>query len=268
MGAPWERSHRGASAACRFGLMGKDFEYYMEDDSSMTDILQSDDRLMPDTRVQGSRKVANRSMFFRRWLANPLQMGSIVPSSATLCRHIVAQTQYRPNEVVVELGAGTGVVSRALLAGGVPADRLIVVEIVPDMVDHLRRVLPGVLVIQGDARQLSDLIPEHCQGHIGTVICGIPLVLLPRDEQRRFHRRDRRGRARQGVPAFQLLRHVPAALSASPPGGQAGSLDTAEFPARERVALHAVGLTGHATWRISTTGNHFWMACSGCGRSK
>lgn len=166
--------------------MGNDFEYYMEDDSSMTEILQSDDRLVPDTRVQGSRKIANRSMFFRRWLANPLQMGSIVPSSATLCRHIVAQTRYKPDEVVVELGAGTGVVSRALLAGGVPPDRLIVVEIVPDMADHLRRVLPGVLVIQGDARQLPDLIPRHCQGHVGTVVCGIPLVLLPREEQRRF----------------------------------------------------------------------------------
>lgn len=166
--------------------MGEDFKYYMEDDGSMTEILQSDHRLVPDTHVRGSKKIANRSMFFRRWLANPLQMGSIVPSSATLCRHIVAQTRYQPNEVVVELGAGTGVISRALLAGGIPPDRLIVVEIVPDMAEHLRRVLPGVRVIQGDARQLSDLIPEHCQGQIGTVICGIPLVLLPRDEQRRF----------------------------------------------------------------------------------
>jgi len=141
---------------------------------------------VPNTHVDGSRNIANRSMFFRRWLANPLQMGSVVPSSATLCRHIVGQARCHPNEVVVELGAGTGVISRALLAGGVPPERLVVVEIVPDMVDHLRRVLPNVLVIEGDARKLPDLIPDRYRGHIGTIVCGIPLVLLPRAEQRRF----------------------------------------------------------------------------------
>ncbi len=125
-------------------------------------------------------------MFFRRWLANPLQMGSIVPSSPTLCARVVAQTRLGPDEAVLELGAGTGVISRALLAAGIPAERLIVVEIVPDMAEHLRRVLPGVRVVQGDARALPELIPPQWHGRIGTVICGIPLVLLALPEQRRF----------------------------------------------------------------------------------
>jgi phosphatidylethanolamine/phosphatidyl-N-methylethanolamine N-methyltransferase len=125
-------------------------------------------------------------MFFRRWLANPLQMGSIVPSSDALCRRIVRNTRRAGDEVVVELGAGTGVISRALLAGGIPAERLFVVEIVPDMTEHLRLVLPGVTVIEGDARVLPDLIPEHWHGRVGTVVCGIPLVLLAKTEQRRF----------------------------------------------------------------------------------
>ncbi len=125
-------------------------------------------------------------MFFRRWLANPLQMGSIVPSSPALCARVVAQTRVAPDEAVLELGAGTGVISRALLAAGVPPERLFVVEIVRDMAEHLRRVLPGVQVVHGDARQLPDLIPAAWHGRIGTVICGIPLVLLPLPEQRRF----------------------------------------------------------------------------------
>jgi phosphatidylethanolamine/phosphatidyl-N-methylethanolamine N-methyltransferase len=68
----------------------------------------------------------------------------------------------------------------------VPAERLFVVEIVPDMAAHLRRVLPGAQVIEGDARRLPELIPPAWHGRIGTVICGIPLVLLPLAEQRRF----------------------------------------------------------------------------------
>jgi phosphatidylethanolamine/phosphatidyl-N-methylethanolamine N-methyltransferase len=125
-------------------------------------------------------------MFFRRWLANPLQMGSVIPSSAALCQRIVRHASRAADEAVLELGAGTGVVSRALLDGGVPAERLIVVEIVPQMAQHLRRVLPGVLVLEGDARMLPQLLPRHWHGSIGSVVCGIPLVLLPIVEQRRF----------------------------------------------------------------------------------
>ncbi len=130
--------------------------------------------------------IANAGLFFRRWRANPLQMGSIVPSSPALCRRLVAQTHAGPDEIVVELGAGTGVVSRALVDSGVAADRLHVIEIVPDMAAHLRQALPGAHVIEGDARRLPQLIPQELHGRIGTVIVGIPLVLLPVAEQRRF----------------------------------------------------------------------------------
>jgi phosphatidylethanolamine/phosphatidyl-N-methylethanolamine N-methyltransferase len=126
------------------------------------------------------------ALFLRRWLANPLQMGSVVPSSPALCRRVVQQVRRSGDEWVVELGAGTGVISRALLAGGVPAERLVVVEIVPSMAGHLRAILPGVEVIAGDARALPELLPRPRHGRIGTVICGIPLVLLPVLQQRRF----------------------------------------------------------------------------------
>jgi len=129
---------------------------------------------------------AGTRLFLRRWLANPLQMGSVVPSSATLCRQIVDQVRQGPDEAVLELGAGTGVISRALLASGIPPERLFVIEIVPSMTEHLRALLPGAQVVQGDARRLPELLPSRWQGRIGTVICGIPLVLLPLAEQRRF----------------------------------------------------------------------------------
>ncbi|HVY14610.1 MAG TPA: phosphoethanolamine methyltransferase [Rhodopila sp.] len=137
-------------------------------------------------REPDAEPVANPAMFFRRWLANPLQMGSIVPSSAALCSRIVRHTRREPDEFVLELGAGTGVISAALLGGGVPPERLCVVEIVPDMARHLRGVLPGVTVIEGDARELAHLVPRDWLGRIGTVVCGIPLVLLAKPMQRRF----------------------------------------------------------------------------------
>lgn len=131
-------------------------------------------------------RTSNPGLFFRRWLANPLQMGSIIPSSPALCRRIAALVERRDDQLVVELGAGTGVVSRALLASGVPAERLVVVELVPEMAQHLQGALPGVTVLRGDAFDLPALLPAQWHGRVGTVICGIPLVLLPLDQQRRF----------------------------------------------------------------------------------
>jgi phosphatidylethanolamine/phosphatidyl-N-methylethanolamine N-methyltransferase len=157
----------------------------------MTHVMKSGLRPSDDANTAASTgsdapPVSNPWMFFRRWLANPLQMGSIIPSSPTLCAKIVRQTRRAADEFIVELGAGTGVVSRALLDSGLPPERLYVVEIVPTMAAHLRRVLPGVNVIEGDARLLPNLLPDHVRGKIGTVVCGIPLVLLPVAEQRRF----------------------------------------------------------------------------------
>ena len=77
------------------------------------------------------RSVANPALFLKRWLANPLQMGSIVPSSTALCSRVVRQTRWAEDEYVLELGAGTGVISGALLAGGLPPEKLVVVDQLP-----------------------------------------------------------------------------------------------------------------------------------------
>lgn len=147
---------------------------------------------MPDSAIPLSPAAASApsggglALFLRRWAANPLQMGSIVPSSPALCRRIVTHGWPPPGRDVLELGAGTGVVARAFLAAGLPPERLTMVEIVPAMAEHLRRIAPGATVIEADARALPDLLARHRRARIGSVICGIPLVLLPLAAQRSF----------------------------------------------------------------------------------
>ena len=133
----------------------------------------------------GRKASSNAALFFRRWLANPLQMGSVVLSSPSLCRRIAALVRDGLDEAVLEIGAGTGAVSRALLGAGVPPERLVAVEIVPDMAEHLRRALPGVEVLCGDAFNFARALPGRWHRRIGTAICGIPLM-LPFAKQRRF----------------------------------------------------------------------------------
>jgi phosphatidylethanolamine/phosphatidyl-N-methylethanolamine N-methyltransferase len=125
-------------------------------------------------------------LFLSRWARNPLQMGSITPSSPALCRRIARHTTWAKDEVVVELGAGTGVISRTLLENGLPPEKLYVVEIEPGMAAHLRDTLPGANVLTGDAFELAKILPRALHGKVGTAICGIPLVLLPLAQQQRF----------------------------------------------------------------------------------
>ncbi len=137
--------------------------------------------------LAGPRRAGRETgLFLRRWLAHPLRMGSVIPSSATLCRHVVEQAWPNGDDVVLELGSGTGVIARTFLRMGLPPDRLIVVEVDPDLAAALHRSMPGVTVLEGDARRLSELIPERFAGRIGSVVCGIPLVLLPVAEQQAF----------------------------------------------------------------------------------
>ena len=126
------------------------------------------------------------NLFFRRWLQNPLQMGSIIPSSPVLGKLIAKHIDKGSDAAVLELGAGTGAVTHSLIRSGIAPRRIVLVEIVPEMAEHLELTFPETKVLQADAFNLPADKLNHIAADIGTVICGIPLVLLPEKKQRQF----------------------------------------------------------------------------------
>ena len=130
-------------------------------------------------------------------------------------------------------------VSRALLAAGVPAEKLAVVEIVPEMAGHLREVLPGVNVICGDAFELARDLPERLHGKVGTAICGIPLVLLPLDRQRRFVAAVEAVAPGKGFLLYTYCVTSPLPYGKLGPARQARGLDAAQHPAGQCLAVSA-----------------------------
>ena len=122
-------------------------------------------------------------LFFRRFLAHPVRLASILVSSPSLSRLVAEQLRCDASDYVVELGAGTGPVTRALLDAGVPPDRLIAVEIDAEMASFLRQRFPGVTVIEDDASALGQALPPEALGNVGAVICGVPISLLTTVQQ-------------------------------------------------------------------------------------
>jgi phospholipid N-methyltransferase len=115
--------------------------------------------------------------FFLAWLANPRRVGAIVPSSAALADAITADLS-PVSAPVIELGPGTGVFTRSIIARGIPEHRLALIEYSADFVDKLQRAFPRAHVHRMDATRLKQV--ELFDGErAGAVVSGIPLLLMP-----------------------------------------------------------------------------------------
>jgi phosphatidylethanolamine/phosphatidyl-N-methylethanolamine N-methyltransferase len=167
-------------------------------------------------------------VFWRSMMDNPVRIGAVLPSSPQLGARMARHIHLAPDEVLVEIGAGTGVVTRALLAAGVPAHRLYIVELDSRLAGHLRRHFPKSHVIEGNAGDLPSLLPPELVGHVGTVVSSLPLRPMSRDVQQQI---------------------VDAAFAVLKPGGGLLQYTYPPFsplPARE-MGLKAEGLG--RTWR-------------------
>lgn len=125
---------------------------------------------------------AGTALFLKRWLRNPFSMGAVVPSGRLLAdamaRATLAEMKGRDGHVI-ELGAGTGEVTKALLAAGIPADRLALVEREPELASFLRRHFTGPRIVEGDAARLPKILAEQGIGSVSAVVSSLPLLSLP-----------------------------------------------------------------------------------------
>jgi len=121
-------------------------------------------------------------VFTREWLANPLSVGAACPSSQKLARRMASFIPYGFRGTIVELGAGTGVVTAALLERGIDSDQLIVVERSFELGQFLKNRFPSLTVIHGDAVFLDDLLRRHLGNEfrgVDSVVSSLPLKSLP-----------------------------------------------------------------------------------------
>ncbi|WP_034607889.1 class I SAM-dependent methyltransferase [Megalodesulfovibrio gigas] len=116
--------------------------------------------------------------FFFAWATDPLRVASVIPSSRALARAMTAEIQCE-SAPVIELGPGTGVFTRALLARGVPQEHLILVEYGQEFADLLRKRYPCADVICADAARLCKLSGIGATKP-GAVVSGLPLLAMPR----------------------------------------------------------------------------------------
>ena len=127
-----------------------------------------------------------RGIFLRRMVKQPRIVGSIAPSSKSLANLMVKEvldTVKQSGGIVVEIGPGTGCITRALLEHGVAAERLVCIEIDPELHQYMTEQFPDVQTILGDATNLKALLSEKSD-EIVAVISGVPLKNLPLSKEK------------------------------------------------------------------------------------
>ncbi len=126
------------------------------------------------------RKRTNGHLLFaQQFLRHPLQIGSIIPSSAFLERRVIAAADIASAGCVVELGPGTGGMTQAMLRAMPPQARLLSIEINPLFHEQVSRIADERLIAHlGSAADTRDIAASYGLGAPDAVVSGIPFSTM------------------------------------------------------------------------------------------
>lgn len=157
--------------------------------------------------------------FLKGWKRNRTAVGAVTPTSAATAKKMASVVQPDSGLPVLELGPGTGVITKAILARGIAPSQLISIEYSPEFCRHLRLAFPSVDVRCGDAFALDLTLGAQRDTKFDCVISAIPLLHL-QPEKRRALVLDLLDRVPVGRPVVQITYGLVSPVVALPEGYQ------------------------------------------------
>ncbi len=117
----------------------------------------------------------NFLFFLKQFLKDFKQTGAVLPSSKALTKKMLKNINFDRPVKIVELGPGTGCMTREILKRMHPKSELICVEINPDFCERLKQIKTDkkFSVLQTSAADLASQIDTHS---IHYVVSGLPLA--------------------------------------------------------------------------------------------
>ncbi|EJF91017.1 phospholipid N-methyltransferase PmtA [Bartonella tamiae] len=126
-----------------------------------------------------SKKFSEEIRFFKGMIDGPKKVGAVLPTSSVTSKRMASVIDVESNLPVLELGPGTGVITKAILERGIAPNDLYSIEYSEDFAELLFEKFPKVNVIHGDAFKLDETLGDKKHLKFDCVICAIPLTLIP-----------------------------------------------------------------------------------------
>jgi len=131
-------------------------------------------------------KALDEVRFLKTWIEHPLKTGAVSPSGPALAARMASYLDVVPGARFVELGPGTGVVTRAIFERGVSQKNLTVLEYSSEFCKLLHSRYPGLDVLEGDAYALTAEIEAHfavpaggLDARLDGIVSSLPLLTRP-----------------------------------------------------------------------------------------
>lgn len=131
------------------------------------------------------RQIKSNARFIKNWLEHPGKTGAVAPSGNLLAQRMASFVPVHSTLPVLEIGPGTGAVTRALLEAGIAPERLVALEYNQDFCAHLKERFPNISIIQGDAYALQKTLTSHF-GEVprfSAIVSSLPLLNSPREKR-------------------------------------------------------------------------------------
>jgi len=141
-----------------------------------------------ETQMESETSKARRPItFLAGFLRRPREVGSVIPSSRALIRRVLRHGNAAQARVLVELGPGTGVITKSLLRSAAPDARVVGMEINPLYVKTLGQDIidPRFSIHNGPAIDIEEALAGVGAKTADLVISGIPFSTLDKTEARK-----------------------------------------------------------------------------------
>jgi ornithine lipid N-methyltransferase len=125
-------------------------------------------------------------LFLGKFLTQGTTIASVAPSSRWLSRTTVGNVDWERARVLVELGAGTGPITRVIAERARPECRVVIVERDPDFARLLRQRFQdraNLEIVEADVRDLATILADRGISRVDHVISGLPVPSFPVDLQ-------------------------------------------------------------------------------------
>jgi phosphatidylethanolamine/phosphatidyl-N-methylethanolamine N-methyltransferase len=130
-------------------------------------------------RLRSRGPLRDEVRFLKMWIESPRLTGAVSPSGRFLARAMARAVGPIDDGMVIELGPGTGPVTKALIEEGVPREQLVLVEYEAAFCRLLGERFPGVRVLQGDAYTLRRTLAGLTDRPIRAIVSSLPLLNQP-----------------------------------------------------------------------------------------